>query len=345
MTLPDLLAGTIFVALNAYAVLGGADFGGGVWDLLAFGPRKERQRELIAEAIGPMWEANHVWLILAIVLLFTCFPPAFARLGTLLHIPLSLVLIGIVLRGSAFTFWRYGNPEDEAERHWGMTFAVASLITPLLLGTTAGAIAAGALGEGGRGEGEGGGFYATYVTPWLNPFTLSVGLFALVAFAFLAAVYLTLEAREREVREDFRRRALASGVGLFLAAALALLLAHRYAPLVREAMIVASWAIPLHLLTAATAVTALAALWVRRWRAARVAAVAQVSLILWGWALSQYPHILPPNLSIADAAAPPVTLRLVLAALALAAALLFPSLYYLFRVFKSGGPSSVIRHG
>src|SRR5207245_2892868 len=117
VTLADWLAGVIFVALNAYAVLGGADFGGGVWDLLALGPRRERQRELVAEAIGPVWEANHVWLILAIVLLFTCFPPAFARVGTLLHIPLSLVLIGIVLRGSAFTFWRYG--PDEQHRLWG----------------------------------------------------------------------------------------------------------------------------------------------------------------------------------------------------------------------------------
>ena len=99
MSLAELVAGIIVVALNAYALLGGADFGGGVWDLLAAGPRRERQRDLIAEAMGPVWEANHVWLILAIVLLFTCFPAAFARLGTLLHIPLSLVLIGIVLRG------------------------------------------------------------------------------------------------------------------------------------------------------------------------------------------------------------------------------------------------------
>src|SRR5438093_4003738 len=167
MGLADLLAGVIFVALNAYAVLGGADFGGGVWDLLALGPRRERHRELIAEAIGPVWEANHVWLILAIVLLFTCFAPAFARLGTLLHIPLSLVLIGIVLRGAAFTFWRYGGAEDEELRHWGVTFAIASLIAPLLLGTTAGAIAAGALGEAGTGTGDE--FYATYVAPWLNP--------------------------------------------------------------------------------------------------------------------------------------------------------------------------------
>src|SRR5690348_15560429 len=155
VTLADLLAGVIFLALNAYALLGGADFGGGVWDLLARGPRTERRRELIAEAIGPVWEANHVWLILALVLLFTCFPPAFARLGTRLHIPLSLVLIGIVLRGSAFTFWRYGGGAhgDREQRHWGVIFAVASLITPLLLGTTVGAIASGAGGDEGRGTG------------------------------------------------------------------------------------------------------------------------------------------------------------------------------------------------
>ena len=328
MTLPDLLAGVIFVALNAYAVLGGADFGGGVWDLVALGPRKERQRELIADAIGPVWEANHVWLILAIVLLFTCFPPAFARLGTLLHIPLSLVLIGIVLRGSAFTFWRYG--ADEEQRHWGMVFAIASLMTPLLLGTTAGAIASGALGGGTRGDG----FYTIYVTPWLSPFPLSVGLFTLIAFAFLAAVYLTLEARERELQEDFRRRALAAGVGLFLAAVVALLLSLRGAPRVRDGLIFATWALPLHVLTAAAAIIALVALWARRWRVARGAAVTQVSLILWGWALSQYPYILPPDLSIAGAAAPAATLRLVLGALALGAVVLLPSLYYLFRVFK-----------
>ena len=339
MSLADLVAGVIFVALNAYAVLGGADFGGGVWDLLALGPRKARQRELIAEAIGPVWEANHVWLILAIVLLFTCFPPAFARLGTRLHIPLSLVLIGIVLRGSAFTFWRYG--ADEEQRNWGMVFAIASLMTPLLLGTTAGAIASGAVGDGGWGSGD---FYGTYVAPWLNPFALSVGMFALIAFAFLAAVYLTLEARDREVREDFRRRARASGVGLFLAAVVVLLLSLNRAPRVRDGLIFAAWAVPLHLLTAAAAITALVALWARRWRVARVAAAAQVSLILWGWALSQYPYILPPDLSIANAAAPAATLRLVLAALVAGAVLLLPSLYYLFRIFKMGNPSSVNRH-
>jgi len=341
VTLADLLAGVIFLSLNAYGLLGGADFGGGVWDLLASGSRKEGQRDLIAHAIGPVWEANHVWLILAVVLLFTCFPPAFARLGIALHIPLSLVLIGIVLRGSAFTFWRYGGETDAEQRHWAGTFAVASLITPVLLGVTVGAIASGAV-SGERAPGTP--FFTGYVAPWLTPFALSVGVFALVCFAFLAAVYLTLEATEPALREDFRRRALGAGAALFGAALLVLVLSGSGAPRVRAGLIFAPWAVPLHLLTGAAAVTALAALWRRRYRVARVAAAAQVSLILWGWAVSQYPYLLPPDLTIVAAAAPDATLRLVLGGLALGAAVLFPSLYYLFRVFKGRYQPSAISH-
>jgi len=295
VTLADLLAGVIFAALNAYAVLAGADFGGGVWALLARGPRKERQRDLIAHAIGPVWEANHVWLILAIVLLFTGFPAAFARLGMVLHIPLSLVLIGIVLRGSAFTFWRYGGETDAEQRHWGVTFAAASLITPLLLGVTVGAVAADAV-SGPRAPGTP--FFTGYVAPWLTPFALS-------------------------------------GAALFGAALVVLVLSGSGAPRVRAGLILAPWAAPLHLVTAAAAVAALVALWRRRYGAARVAAAAQVSLILWGWGLSQYPYILPPDLTVAGAAAPAATLRLLFGALALGAVALLPSLYYLFRVFKT----------
>src|SRR5438132_393275 len=139
MTLADLLAGIEVVSLNAYVLLAGADFGGGVWDLLATGPRKQERRALIADAIGPVWEANHVWLILAVVLLFTCFPAAFARLGVAMHIPLSLLLVGIVLRGAAFAFRSYGGQRDDVQRRWGRLFASASLITPLVLGTVVGA--------------------------------------------------------------------------------------------------------------------------------------------------------------------------------------------------------------
>src|SRR5579864_549383 len=131
------------VSLNAYVLLAGADFGGGVWDLLATGPRRAQQRALIAEAIGPIWEANHVWLILVIVVLFTGFPPAFAAIGTSLHIPVTLLLIGIVLRGSSFIFRAYGGEAAAQKRNWGRVFAASSLITPVWLGVIVGSLASG----------------------------------------------------------------------------------------------------------------------------------------------------------------------------------------------------------
>ena len=341
MTLALLLAGVIVVALNAYVLFAGADFGGGVWDLFATGPRRERQRELIVRAMGPVWEANHVWLILAIVLLFTCFPPAFARLAIVLHVPLTLMLIGIVLRGSAFTFRTYGAEGHQLGRRWGGVFAVASLVTPILLGVCLGAIAAGRVGAGGA---TGEGFYAGYVAPWLTPFGFGVGVFALACFAFLAAVYLTLEAADQPLRDDFRRRAIAAGLAVFVAAGLVLVLSHGTAPRVRAGLVTVPWAPALHAATALAAVTAFAALFWRRYRVARVAAAAQVSLILWGWAFGQYPFLIPPDMTINAVAAPDVTLRLIAAALAVGAVILFPSLYYLFKVFKGRDQSSVISH-
>src|SRR5207245_2586242 len=124
----------------------GADFGGGVWDLLAHGPQARAQREVIASAIGPVWEANHVWLVLVVVVLFMGFPVAFATLGTVLHVPLALMLTGIVLRGSAFAFRTYDVRRDATQRRWGRLFAIASLVTPVMLGVCVGAVAAGRVG-------------------------------------------------------------------------------------------------------------------------------------------------------------------------------------------------------
>lgn len=330
MTAAMLVAGILVLALHAYVLLGGADFGGGVWDLLARGPRKAAQRALVAHAIGPVWEANHVWLILAIVLLFTCFPPAFQRLSIALNLPLTGVLIGIVLRGSAFAFRGYGGDRDAVQRRWGRVFAIASLVTPILLGVAVGAVASGAT----RLQPQGVEFIAGYVAPWLTPFAFAVGLFTLACFAFLAAVYLTLEAHDTDLRDDFRARALGAGLAVLLTAALALLLARPVAPLMRHGLLASAWAIPFQLATGGFAVVALAALWRRSFVVARLAAAAQVSLILWGWAWSQFPYILPPDLTIADAAAPAATLHLVLGTLVIGAAVLLPSLAYLFRVFK-----------
>ena len=324
-----MLAALLALALNAYVLLGGADFGGGVWDMLASGPRRDRQREVIAHALGPIWEANHVWLILAIVLSFTCFPPVYARLGTVLHIPLTLMLVGIVLRGSAFTFRTYDSQHDATQRRWGRIFSSASVITPVLLGVSIGAVASGRVRE------TGGTFGQQFVEPWLTPFAFSVGLLALVLFAFLAAVFLTLETHDPELCEDFRRRAIGAGVAVFFASALVLLLSHSAAPLVRAGLVSSPWALPLHLATGITAVGVLAALWYRRFRLARIGVGLQVSLIFWGWPMAQYPLLVPPDLTIERAAAPDATLRLVLIALAAGGVVLLPSLWYLFRIFKA----------
>ena len=338
MTLADILAGVIVAALNAYVLLAGADFGGGVWDLFARGPRARAQRDLITHAIGPVWEANHVWLILALVLLFTCFPPAFAQLSIRLHIPFSLALIGIVLRGSAFAFRSYGGQRDQIQQRWGGVFAAASIVTPFLLGMAVGAVAAGRIGEEGRGGG--GGFVSVYVTPWIDPFTIAVGVFALVCFAYLAAVYLTLETTDRALQDDFRRRGLVAGVAVMVTGIVALALSRGARAPLQEGLLGAPWSLPLHVLTGAAAVGALISLWRRRWRWARIAAAGEVSLILWGWALGQYPYLVPPGFTIDNSAAPPITLALAIGAIVLGGVVLFPSLYYLFHVFKGRAATS-----
>jgi cytochrome d ubiquinol oxidase subunit II len=330
--LAEWLAGAIVLSLNAYVLLAGADFGGGVWDLLASGPRRDRQRALVADAIAPIWEANHVWLILVIVLLFTAFPPAFARLTTVLHIPLTLMLVGIVLRGSAFTFRSYDSRRDSVQRRWGRMFSIASAGTPCMLGIIVGAIAAARVREPGRGDVAS--FADVYVWSWLTPFTVGVGVLAVVLFAFLAAVYLTVEASDEALREDFRRRALWSAAALFGIAGLDLLLAGVGAPLMWESLTRGPLGSAVHALTGVAAIMAVLMLWSRRYAMARIAAAAQVSLILWGWALAQYPYLVPPDLEVRGAAAPAPTLELLAWALAAGFVLLVPSLWYLFRIFK-----------
>jgi cytochrome bd ubiquinol oxidase subunit II len=342
MPLEHWIAGAILASLTAYVLGAGADFGGGVWDLLAFGPRARAQRDLIAHAIGPIWEANHVWLILVVVLLFVCFPVGFAAITTALHVPLTVMLIGIVLRGSAFTFRSYGHaPETEptldneggtehmSAQRWGRVFAIASLLTPVTLGLCVGAIASGAIR---MREGR---VLVGFFESWLSPFPIVIGLFAVALFAFLAAVYLTMETTDAALRDDFRRRALAAGVAVGLLAFTALGVAARDAPLVYSGLVVRHVSPVFQAITGACAVGALAALWRRRYPLARALAIAQTSLILWGWGWAQFPHLIPPDLTFTAAAAPVSVLRLVLIALAAGGALLVPSLIYLFRLFKA----------
>jgi len=337
--MPEIIAALMVVALNAYVLTGGADFGGGVWDLFARGPRRAEQRALIAHEIGPIWEANHVWLILVVVMLFTAFPAAFATLGTVLHIPLSLMLVGIVLRGSSFVFRSYGARDHASQRRWGTTFAIASVVTPLLLGVIVGAIVSGRVGEAasrlaGVDRAMRPSFASVYVDPWLSPFPITLGVLALAMFAFLAATYLAAAASSDALRDDFRRRAYAAEGAMFVAAFGALGVAHASAPdLRRDLMSMTGSALALQITTAAAALVAIWSLATRRWFTARVAAAAQASLILWGWVLVQYPFIIPPVHTARAVAAPRETLVLLLVALAAGAVVLVPSLAYLYRTF------------
>jgi len=338
-----IVAGIAGVALTAYLLLGGADYGGGVWDLLASGPRRTQQRELIAHAIGPIWEANHVWLILIVVLLFTCFPPAFAALTTVLHIPLTLLLIGIVLRGSAFTFRAYDATHSAVQERWGMIFAIASVLAPVLLGIVVGAIASDGVGTAWATLGQSGvEFVPVFISSWLNAFTVCLGLMTLVMVAFLAATYLTVEAaHDRELQNDFRRRAIISALVLPVIAYATLVAAEPLAPRVHKVLL----HLPIQIAATIAGLGALVALWTRRFRVARVCAAALVVVILWGWMFAQFPFLIPPVLTLFEAAAPPPTLRAFLGAIAVGFVVLIPSLWYLYGVFRgSPHPSAPETH-
>jgi len=309
------LAAVIGTALCLYFLLGGADFGGGVWDLLATGPRAAAQRRAVEDAIGPVWEVNHVWLILVVVVLFTGFPAAFAAISVAMHVPLTLFLIGVVLRGSAFAFRGVHAAGRAAERRLGLVFSIASLVAPVLLGMVVGALVS------GRIRVEDAIVTSGFFAPWLAPFPVATGLFALALCAYLAATYLTVEVHDPALREDFRHRALGAGIAVG-------------APRVHAALLARRWSWPFHALTAAAALTAFAALAKRRFRLARAAAAAQTAFILLGWGLAQLPFLVVPDLTLADAAASPPTLRLLLIVLAAGVPVLVPSLVLLFRVFK-----------
>jgi cytochrome d ubiquinol oxidase subunit II len=325
MPLEDLVAASGLAGVILYGVLGGADFGGGVWDLFAGGPRRDEQRAAIAHAMGPVWEANHVWLIFVIVLLFTAFPPAFAALSVGLFGVFHLVLLGVSLRGAAFVF-RGPETDHPGAGHWGTVFGVASVITPVLLGMAVGAVSVGSLRvRSGQVEVAG-------VTPWFAPVSLVIGGLALALCAYLAAVYLTVETRG-ELREDFRQRALLAGTFVVGLSTLAVPLLYLETPHLWSGLLGVR-AAPVLVAGAAAALLSGWALLRRRFRLARAAAVVQVALLLAGWGLAQYPFLIYPDVTLHDAAAPHATLRFVVYALPVGLAFLIPSLWLLFHVFK-----------
>jgi cytochrome bd ubiquinol oxidase subunit II len=319
VTSAEALLALMWVGVTAYALSGGADFGAGFWDLVAGGPQRgSAQRKLIEHAIGPVWEANHVWLIFVLVVLWTGFPEAFAAIASSLYVPLTLVAVGVILRGAGFAF-RKAVTGVALERLFGATFAASSVITPFFLGTVAGAVASGRVPAGIA--------RAHPVRSFVNPTSVLGGVLAVVVCAYLAAVYLTADARravDPALVEAFRRRALASGVvaGAVVLGGIAVL--HADAPDLFAGL--TDRGRPLVAASAAAGLVSLGCVWRRRFLGARVVAAAAVTAVLWGWAAGQYPYLLEGELTIRQAAADPVTLRAVLLSLAVGALLVVPSL-------------------
>lgn len=331
MSLADLVLVAMWIGLTAYALFGGADFGGGWWDLVAGGAeRGAAQRTLIEHSIGPVWEANHVWLIFVLVTLWTGFPEAFAAIMSTLYVPLTLAAFGVILRGSAFAF-RKSVSEVSLKRLFGATFALSSVLTPFFLGTVAGAVASGRVPLG-NAEGD-------PVTSWLNPTSVLGGTLAVGACAYLAAVYLCADSRRDghdDLAEQFRTRALVTAVvvGVVALAGIAVLKAD--APRLFDGL--THRGLPLMLLSAIAGVASIALLAKRRYNVARVTSALAVAAVLWGWGAGQYPYLLEPDVTVEAAAASDAALRPLLVTMGVAAVLVVPSLLLLIAMFQRGDP-------
>jgi cytochrome d ubiquinol oxidase subunit II len=321
MSLEVVVAAALFVGVLAYAVFGGADFGSGFFDLTAGGAKRgARMRTLVDHSIGPVWEANHVWLIFVLVTWWTAFPTAFAAAMTTLWLPLMLALWGIVLRGASFAFRKYAATLAQA-RLYGVVFALSSLVTPFFLGATAGAIASGRVPAEGHGD---------LITSWLNPTGIVGGLVAGGTCAFLAGSFLVADAArsgQDDLAEVLRIRTLGVGVvtGLIVFAGLFPLRAD--APTLFEGL--SGRALPLVLLSGATGLATLVLLARRRFSLARFTAVGAVSTVVLGWGVAQYPWILVDEMTFADAAGAPATLQALTIAVGIAAVIVLPALGYL----------------
>jgi len=288
----------LMVVIAAYALFGGADFGGGIWDLIAGGAeRGAAPRELIDESITPVWEANHVWLVFILVLAWTAFPPAFAAIMTALFVPLSLSLLGIVLRWAGFAF-RHTAERLQARRFTGAVFASASLITPFFLGTVVGAIVTGQVPVHPAGN---------VLAAWTSPTAILTGFLFVAACAYISAVFLVLEARQRG-RQDLMRyfslRATAAGVVTGALAGGTFAELSNSAPHVFDRL--TGIALPLVAISIAAGIAVLAMLWLRWYHAVflRATAAIAVATVVWGWGLAQYPYLLPTSLPLALGSAP-----------------------------------------
>ena len=328
--LPELCLGLAMVGITAYAVLGSADFGAGFWDLTAGGARRGgRVRGMIQRSMSPVWEANHVWLIFVLVVVWTAFPVAFASIFSTLSIPLFLAALGIIFRGAAFAMRGQAGTIREA-RALGALFASSSVLIPFCLGTVAGAIASGRVPVGNAA--------GDAWSSWLNPTSVLIGVLGIVTGAHLAAVFLAGDSR-RAGQEDlvraFRTRALATGAVAGAVALGGLLVLRSDARDLHDGLL-SGGGLACVLVSAVGGAATMALVWTERYGPARLTAGVAVGAITVGWALAQSPYLLPPELTLEEAAASDATLAAVLVGLGIGALVLVPSLVLLYRLVLRG---------
>jgi cytochrome d ubiquinol oxidase subunit II len=318
----DAAAAILWIGATFYALFGGADFGGGFWDLVAGGAeRGQRPRDTIQRSLTPVWEANHVWLIFVLVVLWTAFPSAFSAIFTTLYVPIALAALGIVLRGAGFAF-RKSIVGLRERRAMGATFAISSLLTPFFMGTVVGAIAAGNVPAEGNGDA---------FSSWTGALPLLIGAMFVASGAYLAAVFLVGDARrsgEGEMERYFERRALGAAVVAGAIAIAGLFALHSEARYVFDRL--TSEGVPLVVFSLLCGAALLLALLRGGRRPLRPLAAGAVVAVVWGWGIAQFPYLLPTSLRIDQAAAPDPTMTIIFIVFAAAAVLVLPSLGLLY---------------
>jgi cytochrome d ubiquinol oxidase subunit II len=321
--MPDVIAVVLFIGIAAYALFGGADFGAGFWDLVAGGADKgKRPRAVVDHSIGPVWEANHVWLIFILVVLWTAFSEVFGSIMLTLFVPLSLAALGIVLRGSSFAF-RKEVYRTSSRRNFGAAFAISSVLVPFCMGAVAGAIASGRVPAGG--------IAGDTWDSWINPTSILGGVLAVTVCAYLAAVYMVYDAKrfgDDGMVEYFRRRAIGAAVVAGAVAAVGIWVLYDDARYVFDGL--TSRALPLVIVSAICGLGSIVLLVRENHRGARVLSAGAVVAVIGGWGVAQWPYMLPESLEVTQAAAPTATLTTVLVVFIVAAIVILPSLGLLY---------------
>jgi cytochrome bd ubiquinol oxidase subunit II len=322
MSSADVCAAILWIGVTLYALFGGADYGAGVWDLLAgSGERAKRVRAQIDRSIGPVWEANHVWLIFVLVVLWSAFAEAFSAIMTTLYIPLALAALGIVLRGSGFAF-RHALP-GPLERPASRVFGLASVLTPFFMGTVVGAIAAGQVPAEGDGDPTG---------SWIGFPPLTTGVLFVVVAVYTAAVFLVRDsgaAGEQELRQYFERRALTAALLAGAAAVVGVIALRADGRYVYDGL--TSWpGIGLVVLSGVCGLVALGLLASGRNYGLRAAAVGAGTAVIWGYFAAVFPYILPTSLTISEAAGASATLTAMIVIFGAAVVVVIPSLALLY---------------